>query len=178
MTPTAEESSVKIHPKTSWSSQVVRIKSPTVPVGIYGLHNFVAIDRVTLANTTRERIQNPNEQIFRNQLSTNHENRPTKLQAVERPMKGRAEKAPENDDLLRNVAGEAGQVDHYIWRVITGDEKKDGGQNVSSIESPKTESTANIRCIMCERTATVSTTTQKSRQNTSRNKLMRATSSA
>lgn len=96
MTSMVENRSDELWLEKSGPYQVARAMSYTVTIDISGLHNTVAIDKITLSQAVREINQDASRRSCKNQFSTEHIGTPKKLQATEIFREEMVRTAPEN----------------------------------------------------------------------------------
>lgn len=125
LTSAEEDQSVKLRTKRSGPYRVVQATPHTVTFDIYGLHIFVAIDRVTLSMAAQEFNQDASQRNCDNQFSLEHGTTHTKLHTQESVMEKKANTAPEKDVLSPTAQENAVRTELREQFTANDEEEKD-----------------------------------------------------
>lgn len=167
-----EDPSVKLRPRKSGPYRVVRPVPHTVTVGIDGLHNVAAIDRVTLSQASQKVNQDASVRNCDNHIWTEYGTTLAKPHTGKSAMEKKANIVPKMTIYHRphkKMQSARNSVNNLHVQV---EKKKNNQRKMLSIESSTAESTGNVRYITCVDMATGPMTIHYSRQNICRNNLL------
>lgn len=124
MTSTVEDPSFKLRPMKSGLHRVVLATPHTETINIDGLHNIVAIDRVTLSQAAQEINRDASERNCENQFSPNHGIILGKPLIVEAVLEKNVYTAPKDDGLSQKTQEDTVRPELQEQRTPTSKEKQ------------------------------------------------------